>query len=237
MSGEQASELSSVFGVIEPRTLVLLFLLRTTRSQYDLLPLVDPGGGRWKLKDDVAADVVPREYRIPRATLYRIVPELETAGFIVVERSENRVTGKQTTRVNYYGLTLKGKIAALLGAYIACSQQRKPNSKLDRRQSAAWSNLKRKALEWIREYENDEYWPIAIDFLEWHRRTKTDLSQAQVSPEYAFLTSALRAIEREDQGETIESDEIEGFLTILRDYLLDLTVKAFEKRNPEAMSN
>jgi len=166
---EEARSLASVLGVMDSKRSVLLILLSKPRSKYDALT---------SMKE------LPKSYRVSRASLYRIVDELEKGDFIEVV-NVGRMTNRPDEPVNSYGLTLKGLFAAGISAYMLFLDSKTPHTLRDRVRPD----------ELIKALEASAGWPLYLDFLKWHRERGIDLSKAKISMAYFSSMLALSLLE------------------------------------------
>jgi hypothetical protein len=155
---EEARNLVQVFGEVDPYKGVLLLLLTRTTSKWDLRP---------KMK------MLPKNYRVPQATLYRRVNELSKNFFLDTVYGK---TGRAGMTVNSYRLSMKGILAAGIYAYALFLDAQIPTSVKEK------SNVE----QWIKTLESSlgPAWELYINFLRWHRERRIDLSEAKIDMAY-----------------------------------------------------
>ncbi len=168
----EALSLVAVFGRLEQRALMLLFCFEEPRSKYDVVRLTSK---------------LPKNYCIPRASLYRKVDELYDAGFLDEDVSRTRpfVRGPLKAKVRYYELSSKGLILDVIFRYVVYYAM-KPLGR-------EWKETTKESIEY---FENSSLWAIVIDSLRWHRDMRFDLGRAKIDYCYIFLTAMISKFDR-----------------------------------------
>jgi hypothetical protein len=165
----EAQSLARVFGERDVKETILLLLFQEPTSKWDARKRIE----KW-----------PKFYRIPESSLYKMVDQLVTDGFLqVVEGSGRRGRGGMV--VHDYGLTIKGVFAAGINAYLLFSN---PNSPRSLTHSIGAKRL-------AQNFESNPNWSFIIDFLKWHKERKIDLSHSRVDFAYVGSTLALALLE------------------------------------------
>ena len=112
----------------------------------------------------------PKQLRLSQASLYRKVDSLCDLFFLEVVRTGKFVRGNLRATVNYYRLTLKGRLAAYICAYVLLLNAKTPQDvveKLDIEGSIAF-------------LESMQASDLFLDFLRWHRARGDDLSRVKI---------------------------------------------------------
>jgi len=170
----EANSLASVFGELDLRMATLLLQFREPRSKYDAL---------------LNMQQVPKDLRIPRASLYRRVEEFRENGFLHVEETRTFAKGTLRMPINVYGLSVKGLIAADIYSYVRFLS------------STTESKGSRTADHQVKRLERSQEWRFIISFLKWHRERGIDLSRARIDFMYVYVIGLLSLYERPDEIE------------------------------------
>jgi len=167
LSVEEARSLSRVFGEIDRQKSVLLLLFHKPNSRWGIMPMIKK---------------LPKTYRVPTASLYRKVNELYDSSFLKLLNTER---GRAGIAVSYYGLSLKGYLAACIYAYVLF---------LDAKTSA--SVKEQTGLDkLVKNLESTPGWSLFIDFLRWHKDRNIDLSNVKIDIAYFSLTLTLSMLD------------------------------------------
>jgi hypothetical protein len=176
---EEARELSKTFGELDQYDAMLLLFFMRTRSKWDLLDTVKK---------------LPKNYRIPQATLYRRVNALRDRTFLDVISSK---TGRAGMTVNSYRLSLKGLLAGCIAAYATFLDPAIPATLKEKTQAEQLAQVMESAV--------GPAWALYIDFLKWHRERRIDLSNAKIDMAYLGLVLALSML---DHPETVTEERM-----------------------------
>lgn len=159
---EKARDLAKVFGEMTPKETVLLLLFQEPHSKYEIL----------KMMEDV-----PKAYRIPRASLYRKVDELEKTFFVESVNKREFEKGSLKETIYFYKLTYKGFLATYIYTYLLF---------LDPKTSDGMQKwIKSNKLEKIESLPATSY---IISFLRWHRKRGINLRPLKIDLSYFTMT-------------------------------------------------
>jgi len=172
LSIDEARNLAKVFGEMDYKRALLLILFYKPHSAYDIM---------------VSMGELPKSARIPRASLYRIVDELEKAGYLTSNRRPQK--NRPNEMVNEYGLTLKGKLATWIYGYILLRDPKTPTGLIKRL----------KPQELVDGFESAPGWPLFLNSLKWHRDRGNDLSKVRFSIAEFMLSLLLSILEQPQQ--------------------------------------
>jgi hypothetical protein len=161
LSLEEARSLAGLFGELDRKKMLLLLLF-------------DKPGSKWDKKEEIKK--LPKSDRISTATLYRNVDEMKAGGFLEeVKGAERR--GRSGTEVLTYCLTFKGYLAEAIIAHLLLLEQETS------------ADLRKKIRKIVEDLDSSPGWPLYIEFLNYHRQRKIDLSPVNVDG--AYFTSML----------------------------------------------
>jgi hypothetical protein len=163
VSLEEAQSVARVFGEIRQRITMLLTAFQPAATKYEAMKTLQ--------KDEIP---------YPRASLYRDVDRLNEAGFLQVVDEKRFVRGSLDNPMLVYGISIKGRIAAMIHCYILSSD---PKTRLKERNRAK-AYLKFSGLQ---------EFPLLVDLLKWHREREIDLSRARIDMVYLVFTLLLAA--------------------------------------------
>lgn len=160
---EEARSLARVFGEFDKKKAIILMFF------------VKPDS-KWDVKNKIIK--LPKFYRVPESSLYRLVEELVTQGFLQIVKGSAR-RGRGGMMVHDYELTMKGLVAAGINMYTLFLDSKIPASLKE--------HLDTERL--VQNLESNSAWPFYIEFLRWHRDRNIDLIRANV--DFGYVSSIL----------------------------------------------
>jgi len=189
----EAKALASVFGSVDHKKSILLMLFYRPRSKYDTLRI---------MKREL-----PLKYQIPRASLYRLVDEMNKSGYVRPLSTRAFKKGRLKQTVTSYGLSLKGYLAAVAFAYVLFLDK-DANRELRKDGKSVFNS---DAL--VEQLESTPLWNFHINFLRWNCERKNDLSNVSVDALYILLTWFVSLVEN---PEVLDEQDLTESLNALK---------------------
>ena len=199
---EEARSLARVFGEFDKKKAIILMFF------------VKPGS-KWEVKNKITK--LPKYYRVPESSLYRLVEELATRGFLQIVKGSAR-RGRGGMMVHDYELTMKGIVAAGINLYTLFLDSKIPVSLKE--------HLDEERL--VQTLESNPSWPFYLEFLRWHSDRNIDLSQVKVDIGYVGSILSLVMLER---PENITLERLQALASSMKEsgiQVPDVTVKTVD---------
>jgi DNA-binding PadR family transcriptional regulator len=150
----EASDLAKVFGEMDYKRSLILMQLAKPNSKYDVLTFMES---------------LPKTARVSRASLYRIVDELEENGF-VTSAEPRPMKNRPEETLKLYQLSLKGRLATWIFSYTLILDPKTPRSLMDQLDPA----------ELVKIFESTRGAKLFVEFLRWNRKRGNDLSRVHL---------------------------------------------------------
>lgn len=169
------------------RSLILMQLAKP-KSKYDVLTFMEK---------------LPETARVSRASLYRIVDELEKNGY-VTSAEPRPMKNRPEEKLKLYQLSLKGRLAAWIFSYVLFLNPKTPRSLMDQLDPK----------DFLKILESARGAKLFMEFLRWNRKRGNDLSR--VNLDLFDLVSAFLPVILH-HPESISDEELALSLSKLKD--------------------
>jgi hypothetical protein len=185
----EAKELAKVFGEMDYKRSLILMLFSKPKIKYDVLQFMDR---------------MPRASRVSRASLYRIVDELEHNGFLI-SADPRAMKNRPSESLSTYRLSIKGSLAAWIYSYVLLLDPKTPRSLME----------KLNPEELLAVLDSTTGKKLYIEFLRWNRWRGNDLSRVKI--DLVDLVSSFLPVVLKHH-DTLSDQELALALSKVRDF-------------------
>ena len=199
---EEARSLARVFGKLDKKKVIILMFF------------VKPGT-KWHVNNEIMK--LPKFYRVPESSLYRLVDDMVAQGFLQTVKGSAR-RGRGGMMVHDYELTMKGIVAVGINMYALILDPKTPTNLKERLDTQSLA----------KNLESNTAWPFYIEFLRWHRDRNIDLSHVKVDFAYVGSVISLTMLEHPEQITLERLQALAGTMKELGIEVPDVTTKTVD---------